>query len=144
MEPGESIEEAVKREIWEEAGVRLDEVSYHSSQPWPFPGSLMIGCLATASEDVNIRLDLDNELEHAAFYDFATVKTALEKANKTGISRHDVEQIQKASDKAEEKKEDVKSAASDLEQIRVPPKTAIATTIISAWVEQREREMAKL
>jgi len=144
IEPGESIEEAVKREIWEEAGVRVEDVSYHSSQPWPFPGSLMIGCLATASENVNIRLDLDNELEHAAFYDFASVKAALEKANKTGLSRHDVEQIQNASDKAEEKKDDVTVAGRELEQIRLPPKTAIATTIISAWVEQREKETARL
>lgn len=144
VEPGESIEEAVKREIWEEAGVRVEEVFYHSSQPWPFPGSLMIGCLATASEDVSIRLDLDNELEHAAFYDFATVKAALESANKTGLSRHEVNQIQSASDKAEEKKEDSKAAAQDFAQIRLPPKTAIATTIVSAWVEQRERDLAKL
>lgn len=104
----------------------------------------MIGCLATAAEDVNIRLDLDNELEHAAFYDFATVKAALDAANKTGLSRHEVDQIQSASDKAEEKKEDTKDAAQNFEKIRVPPKTAIATTIISAWVEQKERETAKL
>jgi NAD+ diphosphatase len=46
MEPGETIEEAVRREVQEEAGVRTGNVKYHSSQPWPFPSSLMIGCMA--------------------------------------------------------------------------------------------------
>jgi NAD+ diphosphatase len=46
VEPGESLEEAVRRETWEEAGLRVDRVRYHSSQPWPFPSTLMIGCFA--------------------------------------------------------------------------------------------------
>ena len=44
IEPGESVEDAVAREVWEEAGVRVHSVSYIASQPWPFPSSLMIGC----------------------------------------------------------------------------------------------------
>lgn len=48
IEPGESIEEAVAREVFEEAGVRVGKVSYVCSQPWPFPSSLMIGCHAEA------------------------------------------------------------------------------------------------
>jgi NAD+ diphosphatase len=44
LEPGESMEEAVAREIFEEAGVRVRNVTYVASQPWPFPSSLMIGC----------------------------------------------------------------------------------------------------
>lgn len=48
VEPGESLEEAVAREVQEEAGIRVTEVSYHSSQPWPFPGSLMAGFVARA------------------------------------------------------------------------------------------------
>lgn len=48
MEPGESIEAAVRRETWEEAGVRVGAVGYLSSQPWPFPSSLMIGCVGAA------------------------------------------------------------------------------------------------
>lgn len=43
VEPGEALEEAVTREVWEEAGVRVEDVTYHSSQPWPFPASLMLG-----------------------------------------------------------------------------------------------------
>ena len=46
MEPGESIEEACAREIYEEAGLRTQAVRYHSSQPWPFPTNLMIGLFA--------------------------------------------------------------------------------------------------
>ncbi len=48
IDQGESIEEAVRREILEEAGISVGAVRYHSSQPWPFPSSLMIGCHATA------------------------------------------------------------------------------------------------
>ena len=48
MDQGESIEEAVRREVLEEAGIRVGAVRYHSSQPWPFPSSLMIGCHADA------------------------------------------------------------------------------------------------
>jgi NAD+ diphosphatase len=48
VEPGESLEDAVRREVFEEVGVRIGEVGYHSSQPWPFPASLMLGYYAEA------------------------------------------------------------------------------------------------
>ena len=48
IEPGETIEEAVARELFEEAGVRVKSVTYHSTQPWPWPSQLMIGCFAAA------------------------------------------------------------------------------------------------
>ncbi|MGH6717952.1 MAG: NAD(+) diphosphatase [Alphaproteobacteria bacterium] len=51
VEPGESLEEAVAREVMEEVGVPLSEVVYHSSQPWPFPLSMMIGFTAVAATD---------------------------------------------------------------------------------------------
>ena len=63
VEPGESIEEAVRREIFEEAGIRVGAVRYHSTQPWPWPSSLMIGCFADA-ETTEIHID-GNELEEA-------------------------------------------------------------------------------
>ncbi|TPG15467.1 NAD(+) diphosphatase [Sphingomonas oligophenolica] len=63
LEPGESVEEAVAREIHEEAGVRIRDVRYIASQPWPFPSQLMMACVATADDDT---LTIDaNELEDA-------------------------------------------------------------------------------
>ena len=62
MEPGESIEAAVRREIREEAGVRVGAVDYLSSQPWPFPSSLMIGCrgLALTREIIRDPVELED------------------------------------------------------------------------------------
>jgi NAD+ diphosphatase len=55
MEPGETLEAAVRREVWEETGIRVGPVSYLSSQPWPFPGSLMLGAHGEAiSEQIEI------------------------------------------------------------------------------------------
>ncbi|WP_019906548.1 NAD(+) diphosphatase [Methylobacterium sp. 77] len=51
LEPGETIEDAVRRETLEEAGLRIGAVTYHASQPWPFPSSLMIGCVAESLDD---------------------------------------------------------------------------------------------
>jgi NAD+ diphosphatase len=63
VEPGETLEAAVAREVAEETGVHVRDVRYHSSQPWPFPRSLMIGFYATA-ETTRIYLS-DGELEDA-------------------------------------------------------------------------------
>jgi len=66
VEPGESVEDAVRREVYEETNIRVGSVRYHSSQPWPFPSSLMIGCIAEANSD-DIRLN-DGELEDARWF----------------------------------------------------------------------------
>lgn len=66
VEPGESLENAVRREVAEETGVSVDEVHYHSSQPWPFPASLMVGFHATA-HDRRTQLR-DNELEDVRWF----------------------------------------------------------------------------
>ncbi|EEB07964.1 NADH pyrophosphatase [Schizosaccharomyces japonicus yFS275] len=68
IEPGESIEEAVRRESYEEAGITVEKVMYHSSQPWPFPQSLMIGCFGIAKEGSVISRDKDLELDAADFF----------------------------------------------------------------------------
>ena len=67
VEPGESLEDAVAREVREETGVGIAGVRYHSSQPWPFPASLMLGFQASAGTDTAIRLG--GELEDARWFD---------------------------------------------------------------------------
>jgi NAD+ diphosphatase len=63
VEPGETLEAAVRREVFEEAGIRVGPVRYLASQPWPFPASLMFGCAGEALDDT-ITID-PNELEDA-------------------------------------------------------------------------------
>ncbi|MBU3993681.1 MAG: NAD(+) diphosphatase [Alphaproteobacteria bacterium] len=75
IEPGESIEEAVKREVFEEAGVIARDVTYVASQPWPFPSSLMIGCHAFA-DDPAITIDT-TELDDARWFTRAEVAHAM-------------------------------------------------------------------
>ncbi len=75
VEPGESIEEAVARELREEAGIEAANVRYVASQPWPFPGSLMIACIAEARDDA---LTIDRtELEDAKWVSRQDVEAAL-------------------------------------------------------------------
>jgi NAD+ diphosphatase len=66
VEPGESLEDAVAREVHEETGVAVQAAEYHSSQPWPFPSSLMIGFVARADADAVPRAD--EELEDARWF----------------------------------------------------------------------------
>jgi NAD+ diphosphatase len=66
VEPGESLEDAVTREVYEETGIAVDRIEYQSSQPWPFPASLMLGFAAHAmSTDVHLN---DQELEDARWF----------------------------------------------------------------------------
>lgn len=75
LEPGETLEQAVAREVVEETGVRLQSITYHSSQPWPFPSSVMVGFRAVA---VNRDLTIDNlELEDAHWFTRAQIKEGL-------------------------------------------------------------------
>jgi NAD+ diphosphatase len=66
VEPGESLEEAVAREVFEEAGLRVRDVRYHSSQPWPFPSSIMLGFYAV-TDDPTLAID-SGELEDARWF----------------------------------------------------------------------------
>jgi NAD+ diphosphatase len=75
LEPGESIEEACAREVMEEAGLTATSVRYHSTQPWPYPSSLMIGLFAEVSDD-NAAPDL-TELEEVRWFTRAEIQALL-------------------------------------------------------------------
>ncbi|MEH6403118.1 MAG: NAD(+) diphosphatase [Sneathiella sp.] len=78
IEPGETIEQGVRREVFEESGIKTGDVTYHSSQPWPYPSSLMIGCFAEAlSEDITID---PKELADARWFTREEVKLMLGRA----------------------------------------------------------------
>jgi NAD+ diphosphatase len=76
VEPGESIEQAVRREVFEESGIKVGEVSYFGSQPWPLPRSLMVGCIAQA-ESTEVSVD-GEEIEDARWFSRAEMKTEAE------------------------------------------------------------------
>ncbi|MEO9168572.1 MAG: NAD(+) diphosphatase [Aestuariivirga sp.] len=83
MEPGETMEQAVAREVLEETGITVGKVHYIATQPWPFPSSLMIGCVAEAASST-IVLD-EKELEAARWFDFADVRLMLEHKHPSGL-----------------------------------------------------------
>ncbi|CAE6481409.1 unnamed protein product [Rhizoctonia solani] len=139
LEPGESFEDAVKREIWEESGVRVHAVRYHSGQPWPYPANLMIGCYASADSSQTIRTDLDNELEDARWFTREEVLSVLAHPDGTNIRRREYKNFDEAQDQS------TKSATvagsidpqplKDQPPFRVPPQSAIAGVLISQWAK---------
>lgn len=161
LEPGESLEEAVRREIHEESGVRVGKVVYHSSQPWPFPANLMMGAIGQAIEGKDsIRLDLDNELEDARFFSRQEVLTAIEASSGWTLSKKDLAGIDEnvaAQQKKDEEaargrgsnwdQKDSGSVANVTDRsaspspgrrrrragFKIPGSTAIANVIITAW-----------
>ncbi len=76
VEPGESLEEAVAREVVEEVGVAVHDIRYHSSQPWPFPASIMLGFSARAAEE-RLRPD-PGEIDSAAWFTRRELRAAPE------------------------------------------------------------------
>lgn len=106
IEPGETIEEAVAREVFEEAGIRARDVTYVASQPWPFPSSLMIGCHAYA-DDPAITIDT-TELEDARWFSREEVGDALEAITRGERGR----------------------------SFSAPPSTAVAHVLLSWWYDR--------
>ena len=84
VEPGETLEDAVRRESWEEAGLRVGNVRYLASQPWPFPSSIMMGCIAEALGD-EITLDM-TELEEGRWFPREEVLQMLEGKHPDGLA----------------------------------------------------------
>jgi NAD+ diphosphatase len=84
VEPGETIEEAVRREVLEEAGITCGKVKYAMSQPWPFPSSLMIGCHAQATSD-EIVIDR-SEIEDARWFDREELASMLARRHPGGLT----------------------------------------------------------
>lgn len=74
VEPGETFEQTVAREVFEESRVRVRQAHYLGTQPWPFPGALMVGFCATAEDDVPV---VDGELEDARWFSAGDVEAAL-------------------------------------------------------------------
>ncbi|KAH7396211.1 NUDIX hydrolase domain-like protein [Pyrenochaeta sp. MPI-SDFR-AT-0127] len=115
LEPAESVEEAVRREVWEESGIHLGRVVIHSTQPWPYPANLMIGAIGQAiPEGETVHLGHDAELEDAKWFTADEVREAL-KVGTSGLGE----------DAGPEYKEG---------GLRLPPKTAIANQLMTAVV----------
>jgi NAD+ diphosphatase len=93
VEPGEALEETVRREVYEEAGVEVVDMQYRSSQPWPFPASLMLGFRASAHSD-QLRIDPE-ELVDAGWYTRAQLidpeRRPIQLPNRDSIARHLIE-----------------------------------------------------
>ena len=83
VEPGETIEDAARREIFEEAGIRVGKVDYVTSQPWPFLSNLMIGLIGEAISS-EIKLD-DKELEDARWFTAAEARMMVDRTHPDGL-----------------------------------------------------------
>ncbi|EXB33948.1 Nudix hydrolase 19 [Morus notabilis] len=142
IEPGESLEEAVRRETWEETGIEVGEVVYHSSQPWPvgpssIPCQLMVGFFAYA-KSLEINVDKE-ELEDAEWHSREDVKKALvaaeyKKSQITAAAK--VEQMCKGVEKGQNLAADFNVESGELAPMFFPGPFAIAHHLISSWAFQ--------
>ena len=88
VEPGETLEDAVKREVFEESGIRVDHIQYQGSQPWPFPSSIMLGFNAVAQNE-NIKIDED-ELERAHWFSREDIMQGFKDGSLRSPSHHSI------------------------------------------------------
>ena len=115
IEPGENIESAVYREVLEEISVKVKNIVYHSSQPWQYPSSLMIGCIAEA-ENTNIIID-EEEIIEAKWAERDLILSALKIAR---LSKEDPLS---------------KNNINNSEKLLLPPPIAIAHQLFKYWAE---------
>jgi NAD+ diphosphatase len=83
MEPGETMEAAVRREVKEEVGITVGKVDYVACQPWPFPSSLMIGMIGEAEDEV-LTID-ESEIETARWFEADEIRTMLDRTHPQGL-----------------------------------------------------------
>ncbi|KAK3131564.1 hypothetical protein QOZ80_6AG0508170 [Eleusine coracana subsp. coracana] len=139
IEPGESLEEAVRRETLEETGIEVGQVIYHSSQPWPvgpstMPCQLMVGFFAYA-KSLEIHVD-KKELEDAQWHSREDIKRALMSAEYDKTQRANafkVDQICKGAEKGQGLSSDFKVESSEPAPMFFPGPFAIAHHLISSW-----------
>ncbi|KAE8678779.1 Nudix hydrolase 19 [Hibiscus syriacus] len=142
IEPGESLEEAVRRETYEETGIEVGEVVYHSSQPWPvgpssIPCQLMVGFFAYA-KSLEITVDKE-ELEDAQWHNREDVRKSLavaeyKKAQRTTAAK--VVQMCKGVEKGQSLSADFNVESGELAPMFFPGPFAIAHHLISTWAYQ--------
>ncbi|OCF44027.1 NAD+ diphosphatase [Kwoniella heveanensis CBS 569] len=163
IEPGESFEDAVRREVLEEAGIEVGPVRYSSSQPWPYPSNLMVGCFGRAKDGQTIRLDLDNELEDAQWFPRSVISSIVSSPTGSAYTKSDLNKLDEKTQTQTQSQSQVKSHAdkdaessaalapsektaeeiSDIQKkqgdglgiTRVPPDTAIAGQLVRLWVK---------
>ena len=125
VEPAESVEEAVRREVWEESGIKVGRVVVHSTQPWPYPANLMIGAVAQAIEGgEEVKLDHDPELEDAKWVELDVVREAL-RVGTSGLGEPPQKEYKEG-------------------DLRLPPKTAIANQLLTAVCGDFSRSATKI
>jgi NAD+ diphosphatase len=166
VEPGETFEEAVAREIYEESGVKVHNVVYHSAQPWPYPGNIMMGFYAQEDSTKPIYLDYDAELPgvcdspssiakeqadvcfsvDAKWFTRAEVQEVLSHPDGTNIAARDYKQLDNIvsgtttdTGTSQAAVGMGKATVNTQPPFRVPPVTSIAGTLISEWVYGKSR-----
>ncbi|KAK7036448.1 NADH pyrophosphatase [Paramarasmius palmivorus] len=152
LEPAETFEDCVVREMWEEVGVKVWGIQYHSGQPWPYPANLMLGWYARGDSNEEIRLDLDNELEgkqHLSTRDAVSLRDILDArwftrnevlsilGHETGTKMDSKTFSEKMEEEGQASKEATSAKSPKEPDFRVPPDSAMAGVLIRDWAEGR-------
>ncbi|KAF5357367.1 hypothetical protein D9758_005902 [Tetrapyrgos nigripes] len=142
IEPGETFEDAVSRELWEEAGIQIypNSVVYHSGQPWPYPANLMCGFYARADERKEVRVDLDNELVEAKWYTREDVLEILNWGKEGEGTKIEWKKVSEAEKKAEDEQQKVMAQARARAQAQGQGEGKKEGEILSVWTENKDHQ----